>query len=345
MSRRALLAVLAVLPGCGAEPPPPETGLAVARAVHTATALGTRVLIAGGCVTDGCGTATDTTELYDASSGRFAPGPRLTGPRDGHTATPLPGGEVLLTGGYAGEGQGALATAETCDAARCRPAASLTRPRGGHAAAPLPGGRVLVTGGTDATTDVYDGDAFHRGPRMRHARAAHTATTLPDGRVLVAGGYGPDDRALAEAELFDGRRFVPAGRLRMPRGKHAAVLLEDGRVLLIGGSADEETRSRLASTELYDPRTGRFSSGPALRTARYKLPAAAALLPDGRVLVAGDGAAPEILDVRRNRSTAVDGRAAGAFATATPLGGGRTLVAGGYDDQIAVSDAAFVIVE
>ena len=204
---------------------------------------------------------------------------------------------------------------------------------------------MLVTGGTDATTDVYDGDAFHRGPRMRHARAAHTATTLPDGRVLVAGGYGPDDRALAEAELFDGRRFVPAGRLRMPRGKHAAVLLEDGRVLLIGGSADEETRSRLASTELYDPRTGRFSSGPALRTARYKLPAAAALLPDGRVLVAGDGAAPEILDVRRNRSTAVDGRAAGAFATATPLGGGRTLVAGGYDDQIAVSDAAFVIVE
>ncbi len=322
MSRRSLLAVLAVLPGCGAEPPPPETGLAVARAVHTATALGTRVLIAGGCVTDGCGTATDTTELYDASSGRFAPGPRLTGPRDGHTATPLPGGEVLLAGGYAGEGQGALATA-----------------------APLPGGRVLVTGGTDATTDVYDGDAFHRGPRMRRARAAHTATTLPDGRVLVAGGYGPDDRALAEAELFDGRRFVPAGRLRMPRGKHAAVLLEDGRVLLIGGSADEETRSRLASTELYDPRTGRFSPGPALNIARYKLPAAAALLPDGRVLVAGDGAAPEILDVRRNRSTAVDGRAAGAFATATPLGGGRTLVAGGYDDRIAVSDAAFVIVE
>ena len=63
------------------------------------------------------------------------------------------------------------------------------------------------------------------------------------------------------------------------------------------------------------------------------------------MLVAGDGAGPEILDVRAGRSVEVPGRTAGAFATATPLGGGRTLVAGGYDDQIAVSDAAFVVVE
>jgi hypothetical protein len=206
---RCALLLVVLLAGCGSDQAPPETGLSVARAVHTATRLGSQVLIAGGCVTDGCGTATDTTELYDARSGHFRSGPRLTGPRDGHTATPLDG-HVLLAGGYAGEGQGALATAEICDATRCRSAGRLTRPRGGHAAASLPGGHVLVTGGIDATTDIYDGDGFRAGPRMRHARAGHTATTLPDGRVLVAGGYGRDGRAIAEAELFDGRRFVPA---------------------------------------------------------------------------------------------------------------------------------------
>jgi hypothetical protein len=345
MSVRALVAILIVLPGCGAEPPEPPPGLGIARAAHTATPLGGRVLIAGGCVTDGCGSATDTTELYDDRTGRFEPGPRLTGPRDGHTATLLTDGRVLLAGGYAGEGQGSLATAEICDAERCRPVGSLAHPRGGHAAALLPGNRVLIAGGPDATSELYDSGGFHPGPRMRHSRFAHTATPLDDGRVLVAGGYDPDGLAVAEAEIFDGRRFVATAPLHTARGKHAAVRLLDGRVLLIGGSTDRETRSRLASTEVYDPRTEAFSPGPTLRIARYKLTDAVALLPDGRVLVAGDGAHPEILDVRASRSAEISGRAVGASATATPLGDGRTLVAGGYDDRIAVSDVAFVAVE
>ena len=242
MSRPALLAMLAVLGGCGTEPPPrPETRLGLARAVHTATALaGARVLIAGGCVTDGCGTATDTTELYDDRARRFAPGPRLTGPRAGHTATPLPDGRMLLAGGYAGEGQDALATAETCDARGCRATGSLMHGRGGHAAAPLPAAACSS---------------------RRHRRGDANAAGL--------------DRALRPAD-----------------GPHLP--------------------------------------GPSLRTARYKR---------------GDGAGPEILDVPRGRSVEVPGRVAGAFATATPLGGGRTLVAGGYDDRIAVSDVAFVVVE
>jgi hypothetical protein len=61
------------------------------------------------------------------------------------------------------------------------------------------------------------------------------------------------------------------------------------------------------------------------------------------VLVAGDGAAPEIDDVRHARSNAVaGGGSAGAFATATALGHGQMLIAGGYDDRIAISAAAFV---
>jgi hypothetical protein len=50
-----------------------------------------------------------------------------------------------------------------------------------------------------------------------------------------------------------------------------------------------------------------------------------------------------VLDVARNRSVEVPGTGAGMFATATRLSGARTLVTGGYDDQIAVSGIAFVL--
>ena len=361
---RPSIALLVALAGCASTPDSTlrqTAGLRVPRAVHTATALPDgRVLLAGGCVTDGCGTATATTEIYDTRSARFAAGPRLTGPRDGHTATPLPGGRVLLAGGYAGEGRGALATTETCDATRCERAGSLAAARGAHATVALRDGRVLVIGGAQAPGSTESCRApcahFDPGPPLAHPRHSHTATVLQDGRVLIVGGYDAGGHAIAATELLGspnrGQTPVRApeqgsdpgsGALGTARGKHAAVALPDGRVLVIGGSADTETRNRLASTEVYDPRTGRFTPGPDLQSARYKLPAAAALLPDGRVLVAGDSASPEIVDVRRGVSVAVSGGVAGAFATATPLGAGRTLIAGGYDDRIAVSGAAFVV--
>ena len=164
--------LVAALGGCGGHDDTTVTVRTVAtldtpRAAHTATALGNgRVLLAGGCVTDGCGTATDTTEVYDARTSRFSPGPRLTGPRDGHTATRLREGRVLLAGGFAGEGEGALATAEVCDAARCRPTGPLHTARGGHAAVRLRDGSVLVIGGDGAlaTTEVWADGRFRARP-------------------------------------------------------------------------------------------------------------------------------------------------------------------------------------
>jgi hypothetical protein len=95
----------------------------------------------------------------------------------------------------------------------------------------------------------------------------------------------------------------------------------------------------LASTEVWAH--GRFRPGPPLLHGRKGH--TATLLKDGRVLVAGDSAAPEIVDLRRGRSVAVPGGGvAGSFATATALEAGTTLIAGGYDDRIAISGAAFV---
>jgi hypothetical protein len=81
-----------------------------------------------------------------------------------------------------------------------------------------------------------------------------------------------------------------------PRGAHVAARLADGRVLVVGGLS----RGRVvATTELFDPRTGRFSGGPSLRLPRYK--AAAVTLRDGRVLVVGGSA--DIEGERTYRST------------------------------------------
>src|SRR4029077_12504650 len=67
----------------------------------------------------------------------------------------------------------------------------------------------------------------------------------------------------------------------------AAARLPDGRVLVSGGVFDEGLGGYLASAEVFDPASNSFSSAGigAMGTARTA--AAAARLPDGRVLVAG----------------------------------------------------------
>ncbi len=70
-------------------------------------------------------------------------------------------------------------------------------------------------------------------------------------------------------------------------------------MLVVGGSRDQDTRDRLATTEIHED--GRCSRGPTLTTARCKV--AATMLGDGSVLVAGDGAPPEIIEGGRVRTT------------------------------------------
>lgn len=326
----------------------------VDRAAHTASLLPDgRVLITGGCTVDGCGEATATTEIFDPGSGRFVEGPALLGPRDGHTATILPSGDVLLIGGYSGEGEPPLATAELFVAATGNvvPAGQMSLGRGGHMAAALPGGRVLITGGfvgrrtfTDSA-EIWEPStqSFEMAGAMSIPRAAGTATPLGDGSVLVAGGESRPGLGVDSTEIYRPQTDVwtPGPSLAEPRFKHAAVALADGSVLIVGGTTDDELL--LTGIERYD--------GVAIRPAgmlgerRYKFADAVAVLPDGRVAIPGGGRTGETYDPPSGQTAPLAGPSGRrtSFATATLLTNGSLLVFGGYDERIDLLRSAYLI--
>jgi hypothetical protein len=329
------------------------------RAVQTETALldGT-VLVAGGCTNAGCELGSpdsDTAEIYDPATNRFTRVGRLGGSRDDHVAVLLRDGRVLLAGGWGSSPAGPLDTTELYDprARSFSPGPKLGVARAGIAAARLRDGRVLLAGGftdakpTTAYTELFDPVTNTMTPvgRMAAPRGGQSATLLPDGRVLVAGGLSRG-RAVASAELFNPAtgRFTRTGRMLVPRYKTAGITLRNGKALIIGGAADIDGTQLFASTELYDPKTGRFTSGPLMNLARYKLTGSTVRLPSGDVLVAGGALQTELYDAKRKVFRLVPGKLdhTRLFLTAAALPGGRVLLVGGYDKGIRPTAATWI---
>jgi hypothetical protein len=139
---------------------------------------------------------------------------------------------------------------------------------------------------------------------MTDSRYGHTASPLaigPDeGKILLTGGTGTSGAALATAELYDpgiGKFLCVGGVSKAPpvcnasmtagRTGHTATTLPDGRILIIGGSSGDKTNgfTNLASAEIYDPNTGKFSSTGSMAFGRAFH--SAMLLSNGNVMVAG----------------------------------------------------------
>ena len=356
--RLALAAIVSTFLFAGSTPVAPGPALSVPRAVHTATLLvGGKVLIAGGCTTGTCELADEgaSTELFDPARGRFEPGPRMTRPRVGHTATRLPGGNVLIAGGWDRRSGDPTASAELYDAADGRFAAvgSMRARRGGATASLLRNGRVLIVGGTDGSRALRSAELFD--PRTRSFRAtgsmavrrgSHSAASLAGGKVLVAGGSASGNRVLRSAELYDPKtgRFSSVGSMRVGRHKHAVVALPGGGALILGGSNALDFGGRYASAEAFNARTRRFARVGSMLNARFKLDGSAVVVSPGVVLVAGSARAVEVYSTKRRSFSWIGATGARLmFATATRLMDGRVLFAGGYDDDIRISRRAWLI--
>ncbi len=193
----------------------------VLRSGHAATGLlEGRILITGGQSSGALSSAEEFNAqtvilfkpAFDPETGTFtvlANG--LHTARWDHTATLLPDGRVLLTGGR--NETGFLNSAELFDPVTetfTLLTATLTTPRAGHAATLLPDGRVLLLGGEHAsgvlaTAEVWTpatGTFTALTQSLLTPRANHTATLLPYGEVLITGGQTTGGTILATTEFY-----------------------------------------------------------------------------------------------------------------------------------------------
>ncbi|MBM3122337.1 MAG: hypothetical protein FJZ97_09155 [Chloroflexi bacterium] len=111
--------------------------------------------------------------------------------------------------------------------------------------------------------------------------------------------------------------------------------MADGTVLISGGSASTDEQSAYLSTEIYDPSADAFTPGPDMPSVRYKHIGTSLRLPWGGILLAAGAQQAALYDPALRSFTPVPGSMGSAalsrlFATATHLGDGTALIAGGY---------------
>jgi len=176
------------------------------------TTLNNKVLVVGG--DSGGGTSVANVQLFDGTS-TWSSLTALSSAREGHTATALSNGNVLVTGGV--NGTTVLNTTLLFNAATgsgsFASAGNLTGARQAHTATLLPStlvknGQVLVAGGSNgtasqSTAELWNGTAtWTATTALPAARQGQTATLLGNNMVLLAGGAN-GTTGLATATLYD----------------------------------------------------------------------------------------------------------------------------------------------
>ncbi|MBB4665286.1 kelch repeat-containing protein [Conexibacter arvalis] len=280
----------------------------------------------------------------------------MNDPRSGHSAALLNDGRVLVASGF--DSSGEVPTAELYDPASgsWTLVAQPLVPRHNATATRLNDGRVLLVGGLTATGATRDAELYEPIANtwtatggLTEERSGHAAVLLPDGRVLVAGGADAAGEASATGEVYDpadGTWRPTNGAMNAGRENMHAALLDDGRVLVAGGlDRTPPSTTFNSSAELYDPVTSTWSATAALATPRAQ--GGTAVLPDGRVLVAGG-----IESRGRLRSTELYNPVAGSWSpggpipyagdhvTATALDDGRALIQNDANRMTAMFDPA-----
>lgn len=333
------------------------------RARHTVTLLqnGKALLVGGSRAKDD---QIFNVDLYDPLTGTISPLAPLDTERHDHTTTLLGDGRVLVIGGFTYPQQW-LGDAEVLDIDLNTwiPVPPNHSHGTGHTATEMDDGRVLVVGGcTDASTctkfveifDPYD-DSWTDVAPLDTDRYGHTGQPLDDGRVIIIGGLSAngshaDDNAL----IYDpwANTWAAAGPMIHPRYLAKSTLLSDGRVLVVGGLSLEalpELRT-LASAEIYDPHTEKWTAAGDLAQPRYAFQLAQ--LSDGQVLAIGGSrtyesnwnansfvSEIEVYNATSNRwFTAGLLPRAGAYGDSVFLADGRIWQTGGQNDTTYFTD-------
>jgi hypothetical protein len=243
-----------------------------------------------------------STDLYDPATRRWTRGPDMTESRWYPTVVAMPNRTVLIFGGQAKPGVPSN-TVEQYDPAtntiRTLPSTA-TKPLGLNPRMHLlPNGRILKAGPQRSTAmfDPATNTWSSVGPMVFGNRAYGCTAPLRGGsRVLAVGGQtGSSAPPTGTAEILDTSVAKPVwrstGSLTHPRLLASLVSLPDGRQLIIGGGAAFRYTNPVKIPEMYDPATAKWTPMAAQQASRM-YHQTALLLPDGRVLSAGQDDGP-----------------------------------------------------
>ncbi|MDD4004726.1 MAG: kelch repeat-containing protein [Elusimicrobiaceae bacterium] len=231
--------------------------LSASRGQHTANILANgKILVAGG--TDGTSTLASAEILDPAlgSSSSWVSAGTMTYSRSNHTATMLPNGNILVTGGYTqGVTSGSITSAEIYYPSENAwvETSPLNTARQSHSAIMVPkglyGGNILVIGGYSNSQYLDSMELYNPvtsqwtalATTLTTKRAQNSATLMHNGNILICGGVNGTQGTLNSCEVVvvhdDGTFTVQAApALNQKRHSHTATLLRDGRVAIIGGN-------------------------------------------------------------------------------------------------------------
>ncbi|HSU57656.1 MAG TPA: Calx-beta domain-containing protein, partial [Candidatus Dormibacteraeota bacterium] len=226
-----------------------------------------------------------TNVISTVASATFDPGGTMLLARRSHTATLLPNGKVLVTGGITATGTTSMIELYDPATSNFTAAGDLTIPRAYHTATLLPDGRVLLAGNTNA--EIYNpatGLSVKTANMITPRTQGHTATLLSNGRVLLAGGY-IYFYSTSATEVFDpvSGTFTSGPNLRWSRYGHTSTRLSDNSVFIAGGQ--EVSYWDVMECDIISPDgLSKIKTTPPIMPSSQ---AGANLLPDGRVLLSG----------------------------------------------------------
>jgi hypothetical protein len=279
--------------------PGPDT--AQPRLLHSATALDDgSVVVAGGMADPVFANLPGHAVLRSAQrlAGNVLQAlPDLLDPRAQHSATALPGGRLLVAGGFDAQGR-ALASVELWDAKAWR---------------------------------------WQALPPLQQARHAHSAVALKDGRVMVFGGLDERQQALRSVEVFDPaqQRWQDGPELPLPLALPGAAVLAGGQVLVAGGAWLESTGSVPWAWLLDVNGTGWRLAGRAASEQLGGMWGPVAIWPeaDGGALLAVPAGFLRFVPERATSEPAVDAPAWRGRPEAVSLGDRQALWVGTVDDD------------
>ena len=263
-----------------------------------------KVLAIGGDGATG-GTGNNKTTIFDSITQSWSSGSNMAGPRWYPTATVLGNGKVLAMSGST--------NCTTVDCANLIPeiydpvANTWTSLNGASKQIPLypfmfvmADGRVIHVGGSEAPTqtEILDTTAQTWTTIDTQTLEGGSATMFAPGKILKTGSSSNETfpgTSLNTAYLLDLNQPTPAWRqlssMAFARSFHNTTNLPDGQVLITGGGSMKEglnPANAVKEAEMWNPITETFTT-----LARGQNPrqyhSTAMLLPDGRVMVGGNG--------------------------------------------------------